>query len=88
MKRCSLKKMKVLKVISMIERLLVISFLTMLTACSTVVGVGQDIAASANWAKQKITGPSKTNNDQASPAPPSDTASTSKDAVEIGAPMK
>ena len=60
----------------------------MLAACNTVVGVGQDITTSANWAKQKIAGPSKTNNDQTSPTPPSDTASTSKDTVEIGAPMK
>ena len=50
----------------------------MLTACNTVAGIGEDITASADWAKQKIGSPSKTTEDQQNLAPQADTSSSGK----------
>ena len=35
--------------------LIAIALLSMLSACNTVAGVGEDITGSANWVKDKIT---------------------------------
>ena len=32
----------------------------MLTGCSTIAGVGKDITGAAEWTKEKVTQPSKT----------------------------
>ena len=72
----------------MIKRAMAISCLMSLTACNTVAGVGKDISTSADWAKQKISGPSKSNEDQNSTASQSSASPSSKDSVEVGAPMK
>jgi len=50
--------------------------------------VGKDISTSADWAKQKISGPSKSNEDQNSATSQSSASPSGKDSVEVGAPMK
>jgi hypothetical protein len=50
--------------------------------------VGKDISTSADWAKQKISGPSKSNEDQNSATSQSSASPPGKDSVEVGAPMK
>ena len=50
----------------------------MLTACNTVAGIGEDITAGADWAKQKISGSSKPAEDQQNLAPQADTSSSGK----------
>ncbi len=72
----------------MIKRAMAISCLMSLTACNTVAGVGKDISTSADWAKQKISGPSKSNEDQNSAASQSSASPSGKDSVEVGTPMK
>jgi predicted small secreted protein len=72
----------------MIKRAMAINCLMSLTACNTVAGVGKDISTSADWAKQKISGPSKSNEDQNSSTLESSASPPGKDAVEVGAPMK
>lgn len=80
--------MRVLKVIQMIRRAIAISCLMALAACNTVVGMGKDISTSANWAKQKISGSSKSNEDQNSATSQSSASPPGKDSVEVGGPMK
>lgn len=60
----------------------------MLTACNTVAGFGEDITASADWAKQKIGGSSKPSEDQKGSTPQGDASTSGKSSVEIGGPMK
>jgi len=72
----------------MIKRVMAISCLMSLTACNTVAGVGKDISTSADWAKQKISGPSKSNEDQNSATSQSSASPPGKDSVEVGGPMK
>jgi predicted small secreted protein len=72
----------------MIKRIIAMSCLMSLTACNTVAGMGKDIPTSADWAKQKITGPSKSNEDQNSASSQSSAAPPSKDSGKAGAPMK
>jgi predicted small secreted protein len=52
-----------------IKPIIALSFLIVLTACNTVAGIGEDITASADWAKQKIGSPSKPTEDQQNLAP-------------------
>lgn len=81
-----MKKMKLLRAMRMTERFMnrtikrtiALSFLIMLTACNTVAGIGEDITASADWAKQKIGSPSKPTEDQQNLAPQADTSSSAK----------
>jgi len=80
--------MRAVKVIQMIRRAIAISCLMALAACNTVVGMGKDISTSANWAKQKISGPSKSNEDQNSATSQSSASPPGKDSVEVGGPMK
>ena len=40
------------------KTLVAIALVTMLSACSTVAGLGKDITGAADWTKEKITGPS------------------------------
>jgi predicted small secreted protein len=61
-----------------IKPIIALSFLIVLTACNTVAGIGEDITASADWAKQKIGSPSKTTEDQQNLAPQADTSSSGK----------
>jgi predicted small secreted protein len=72
----------------MIKHAMAISCLMSLTACNTVAGVGKDISTSADWAKQKISGPNKSNEDQNSATSQSSASPSGKDSVEVGAPMK
>jgi predicted small secreted protein len=62
----------------MTKRIFFVSFLAMLSACNTVAGFGEDITASADWAKQKIGSPSKPTEDQQNLAPQADTSSSAK----------
>jgi len=80
--------MRAVKALQMIKRAMAISCLMSLTACNTVAGVGKDISTSADWAKQKISGPSKSNEDQNSATSQSSASLSGKDSVEVGAPMK
>ena len=80
--------MRAVKALQMIKRAMAISCLMSLTACNTVAGVGKDISTSADWAKQKISGPSKSNEDQISATSQSSASPSGKDSVEVGAPMK
>lgn len=43
--------MKTLKAMGMNKQIFCVSFLAMLIACNTVAGFGEDITASADWAK-------------------------------------
>ena len=61
-----------------IKPIIALSFLIVLTACNTVAGIGEDITASADWAKQKIGSPSKPSEDQQNLAPQADTSSSAK----------
>jgi len=80
--------MRALKAIQMIKCAIAISCLMALAGCNTVVGMGKDISTSANWAKQKISGPSKSNEDQNSATSQSSASPPGKDSVEVGGPMK
>jgi hypothetical protein len=60
----------------------------MLTACNTAAGFGEDITASADWAKQKISGSSKPAEDQKNSSAQGDASSFGKASVEVGGPMK
>ena len=72
----------------MIKRIFCVSFLVMLTACNTVAGFGEDITASADWAKQKISGSGKPSEEQKSSTPQGDASTSGKSSVEVGGPMK
>jgi len=72
----------------MIKPIFFAGFLAMLTACNTVAGFGEDITASADWAKRKISGSSKPTEDQKNSSTEGDASSSSKASVEVGAPMK
>ena len=72
----------------MTKRIFFVSFLAMLSACNTVAGFGEDITASADWAKQKISGSSKPTEDQKNPSAQGDASSSGKASVEVGGPMK
>lgn len=80
--------MKILKAMRMIKRIFCVSFLAMLTACNTVAGFGEDITASADWAKQKIGGSGKPTEDQKNSSAQGDTSTSGKSSVEVGGPMK
>jgi predicted small secreted protein len=41
------------------KTLILASIVVLLTACSTVAGVGQDIKGAADWTHEKMTGSSK-----------------------------
>jgi predicted small secreted protein len=72
----------------MIKAIFFAGFLAMLTACNTVAGFGEDITASADWAKRKIGGSSKPIEDQKNSSAEGDASSSGKASVEVGAPMK
>ena len=72
----------------MIKPIFFAGFLAMLTACNTVAGFGEDITASADWAKRKISGSSKPTEDQKNSSAQGDASSSGKASVEVGAPMK
>ena len=80
--------MKILRATQMIKRILAVGFLTMLTACNTVAGFGEDITASAEWTKQKIGSPSRLSEDQKNSPSQSGAPSSGKASVEIGGPIK
>ena len=80
--------MKTLKAMRMSKRIFCVSFLAMLTACNTVAGFGEDITASADWAKQRIGGSSKPSEEQKSSTPQGDASTSGKSSVEVGGPMK
>ena len=72
----------------MIKRIFLAGFLAMLTACNTVAGFGEDITASADWAKHKISGSSKPTEDQQNSSAQGDASSSGKASVEVDGPMK
>ena len=72
----------------MTKRIFFLCFLAMLSACNTVAGFGEDITASADWAKQKISGSSKPTEDQKNSSAQGDASSSGKASVEVGGPMK
>ena len=80
--------MKTLKAMRRNKRIFCVSFLAMLTACNTVAGFGEDITASADWAKQRIGGSSKPSEEQKSSTPQGDASTSGKSSVEVGGPMK
>ena len=80
--------MKTLMAIRMIKRIFFVSFLALLSACNTVAGLGEDITASADWAKQKMSGSSKPSEEQKNSPAQGDASPSSKAAVEVGGPMK
>jgi predicted small secreted protein len=64
-----------------IERLIAFTFIIALTACNTVAGIGEDITASADWAKQKLAGSNKPIEEQKKSATQSDTSSSGNASV-------
>ena len=76
-----------MRAMPMIKRIFCVSFLATLTACNTVAGFGEDITASADWAKQKISGSSKPTEDRKNSSAQGDASSSGKTS-EVGGPMK